>query len=730
MPPAYPTVVPRNRSAASPILRGFLLVLGVLVLSYVFLGPAMDSPEAQGRSLARTAAAAGISILLFGIAYGSSWQRCAAMLGIALTGEACALSLIDAPFYTVLQRYWPLRDLLGSQKFPLCVLLLQSAAVIALASRRIHPAQRWLRDLMPSSRKWMLAAAVVVISANASFSWTRYPGELALATWVIAVQLISLALVADAIPPVAIRGFARWVDYSFEASTWDRRFPLICAAGVFLVSASLCWFVFGRVPHVPDEVSYLFQAKYFAAGKLYLPAPPDAASFEVGQVFSDARKWFGYGFPGWPGVLSLGVRAGIPWAVNPLLGAMIVLLAHRLISLFHSRRTAHAAILLLATSPWFLFMSASFMTHNLSLALALSGFLAIDQQRRRTGAMWSVVAGLCLGGLMLTRPLEGIVVGLVMGFSALGFTGRRLSFPQLLCFGVVGILLGSLLLPYNRALTGSALRTPQQVWTDATFYPGSDRLGFGADIGNWGWTHLDPFPGHGARDVVINIHQNLYMSHSDLFGWGCGSLLFVLIAILLGRNFHSDRLFLALIIGVVIAQSFYWFSGGPDYGARYWYQMLIPFIVLTVRGVEELQLRVAQKGGDWLVTQRIAAFVVCASLVSVFTFLPWRSLGKYHNFRRVTSDMRELAANQRFGKALVFVGGDERDYSSAFVFNPAVPDSPDPIYVRDKGPAVRDVIRKSFPDRPAWFVARSQNDHHFHVTGGPLPAAGSASKGN
>ena len=55
-----------------------------------------------------------------------------------------------------------------------------------------------------------------------------------------------------------------------------------------------------------------------------------------------------------------------------------------------------AAILLLAVSPWFLFMSASFMTHNLSLALALSGFLAIDQQRRRTGPMWSVVAGLCL----------------------------------------------------------------------------------------------------------------------------------------------------------------------------------------------------------------------------------------------------------------------------------------------------------------------------------------------
>src|SRR5262249_38343897 len=156
----------------------------------------------------------------------------------------------------------------------------------------------------------------------------------------------------------------------------------------------------------------------------------------------------------------------------------IILLAHKLLETLYGMRTAHLAAALLTISPWFLVTSASFMTHNLSLALALGGFVALEKQKRSRRIRWSVGAGLCLAGVVPPRPLEGIVVGTVMGLWALGLGGGRLRLREIFCFGVVAVLFGSVLLPYVHALTGSFTRTPQQVWTDATFYPGSDRLGF------------------------------------------------------------------------------------------------------------------------------------------------------------------------------------------------------------------------------------------------------------
>ena len=47
---------------------------------------------------------------------------------------------------------------------------------------------------------------------------------------------------------------------------------------------------------------------------------------------------------------------------------------------------------------------------------------------------------------------------------------------------------------------------------------------------------------------------------------------------------------LAVIAVIVGLHCFYWFSGGPDFGARYWYLVLIPCIVLAVRGLDVLSM--------------------------------------------------------------------------------------------------------------------------------------------
>src|SRR5262249_32608978 len=151
----------------------------------------------------------------------------------------------------------------------------------------------------------------------------------------------------------------------------DRLLPWVVAGWVTGLAVLLMWLVFEGVPHIPDDVSYLFQAKYFATGHLYLPAPPDKESFVVGQVVNDGTRWFGYGFPGWPAVLALGVLVGAPWCITPLLGGLTVLLTHVLVRRLYSWSLAHAVVLFLAVSPWFLFMSASFMPHPVTVVWTL-----------------------------------------------------------------------------------------------------------------------------------------------------------------------------------------------------------------------------------------------------------------------------------------------------------------------------------------------------------------------
>ena len=129
--------------------------------------------------------------------------------------------------------------------------------------------------------------------------------------------------------------------------------------------------VLDSVPHIADSVAYLFQAKYFAAGKLYLAAPPDAAAFRMDHTIIDDQKWYGIFPPGWPAVLAIGVGGGTPWLVNPVLAGLNVVLLHKLVARLYSRQLAHLAAVLLAVSPMFLFTSASFMSHSLSALCTL-----------------------------------------------------------------------------------------------------------------------------------------------------------------------------------------------------------------------------------------------------------------------------------------------------------------------------------------------------------------------
>jgi hypothetical protein len=705
-------------------------------------GPALQSQFVFTASLGWTMAAVALSALLWVLLRAKGWGAAAGWTALAFAGQACSLQLLEVGTEIHLQLFFSWSALLHSFRgIFLGMLLLQAVMVLAGIW---HPWQtERLRLRLMFSKRPMFALLAVATFMAAPFAPATvqalvkggFAGKAAmhlakagLGLFIFAVSALNLALAAAAFPrEVWERIVARW-------QAWDRkRLPWIAALWVVVVSSLLCWIALDGLPHVPDEVAYLFHAKYFAAGRLYLPLPAVPEAFYCTLVVADGDKFYSAQLPGWPGVLAIGAWAGVPWLVNPLLGGIAILLAHSFVRRLYDRTVADGTVLLLALSPWLLVMSATFMGHSVSLVFTLLGLIGVQRVRENGNLGWAGLAGLAIGMLADTRPLEAIAVASVAFIWWLSVGWKRFRFAPLFTTGAAGSAMLALHLAYNHALMGNPFLLPFEKLVNQRAYPGANRLGFGAGVGNLGWLQLDPLEGHGPIDVLVNTNHNAYMTNFELFGWACGSLLLVALLLVWGR-WRRDALMWGLTAGVWAAMSLYWFSGGPDYGARYWYQMILPLAVLSVRGAQEARARWGESepatarplGG-----QRIWAFVALASLMGTVNLLPWRTLDKYKNYRYVRGDVRRLAREHQFGHSLVLVRGEtvllpwqSSAFASAFSLNPPTLDreEPGPIYARDLGPVSNERLRRYYSDRPVWVLEQSSPTHaDFRVVEGPLP---------
>ncbi len=580
---------------------------------------------------------------------------------------------------------------------------------------------------------WRLPILVLLMTASSAIvgrDLRRFGGELLLS---MILQLVSLSTLWVAIHAVSAERVALWqtrlqrtflaeVPFGDTVKPSLDRVSYAMAAFATIVAALLAVGVYGGHPHLMDEIGYLFQARIFAAGQLALPNPVAPGAFQQFLIEMGPRGWYSPFPPGWSVVLVPGVWLSAPWLVNPLLTGANVLLTYLVLQPLYGRRVTRLACLLLILSPWNLFLGMSFMSHTVTLTCALLATLGVASTRRTQQARWALLGGLALGIIASVRQLDALIVAVALGLWSLGLGGRRIPFS-----GTVGLVVGTMistipLLAFNQYFTGSAGTFPMMRYFDRIYGAGANDYGFGANRG-MGWA-IDPNPGHGPLDGLINAALNTAATNTELFGWSVGSLVLVYAFVLRGRFRRADWAMLGVIALTWLAYFFNYFSGGPDFGARYWFTMIVPLVVLTVRGA----ISISEPASNQTLTSRdlgtkttrMLTGLAMLTTASLLTFVPWRSMNKYWHYRGMQPV--SFDGKRPIGRALVMVAGrDVPDYASASISNPISLSDSVPVFVRRQSAREDSITIAAFPDRTVWLVdGPTLTGKGFAIRAGPL----------
>jgi hypothetical protein len=717
-------------SSASRVMQFIIGACGLVFIAQAGGDAAFRDQEGNLAGTICLTIAVGGALIVLGCLLLGRLRTFAFWFALAIVGQAVALQMMEAGPLIHYQHYKPLARLLAEHPLLLAYLVAQTVLVIAGLKAHWSTVRTWVKSKF---KTWQLAGIGLLFfltTATVSRDTSAYVVELFFAGIVQTINLANILLIAWALPDEVLLSLRKRFDSILEPGgehfEWGGvdRFALLSSLWVISLASLLACFSYERHPHLADEVGYLYHARYFAAGMLTMPAPPVPEAFNIDLMNYEKDKWYSPVPPGWPAMLSAGVILGVPWLINPLLAGINVILTYIFLREPYDRRSARMAVLLLCVSPWYVFMAMNFLTHTFTLTGALAAAVAVARARKTGKAIWGWVAGIAVGIGSLIRPLDGLIVAGLLGLWAIGLGGRRLRALSIVGLVLGAVVTGALQLPYNAMLTGHPTVFPLNAYLDKYYGPNRNAFGFGPERG-LGWA-IDAYPGHSPTESVINANLNISSVNAELFGWSTGCMVFMALILFSRAMRNSDYLMLAVIAAVVGTYSLYWFSGGPDFGARYWYLAIVPCIALTVSGIRFLENAFHGTAVNSTANgTRVLVAVLSICILTIVNYFPWRAIDKYFHYLRMRPDIRYMAKEHRFGRSLVLIRGERYPaYASAAIYNPVDLNADVPVYAWDQNPAVRANVIKAYSDRPVWLVdGPTVTRDGFKVIAGPVSPA-------
>ena len=557
---------------------------------------------------------------------------------------------------------------------------------------------------------------------------------------------LALLLLAGGLAAVAVLQWLRAPRVLLKSSSLPASLPWLAAGALALGAFGIVLFLNTsyvlRMPRVPDETGYIFQAKLLAMGRLSAPLPPVPQAFEFFSgppiLLSDGKWASAYPF-GHPLMLAIGVKLGALWLIPPLVGAACVALIFSLGRKLYNDRVGLLAALLLTTSPLFLTEASNFMSHSTAVFYLLASLLFLSLLDRRP-ILYGLLAGLFFGLLFNTRPLTAM--GLIPPFGFYLLSGlvprerRRLSGQQVAAFVAGGLVMLAALLLYNYGTLGDPLTTGYQSSGNL-----GERVGFGG--------------GHSINVGIQNEEMRLKLFLLVLNGWPQYiGLTFVLLPFILATRNRWDWFLLACAISVMGVWILYDGQAAP----RYWYESIPFLMLLSARGADRAaelladaagSLRRALVGTDgrplWAGTLVVYALVFALVGGSLYGWL----LGKEEGWRVGSVPVRAASLQGLFGvddrlvkliddanldNALILVEDCPRGwqgqqcYTSVFWMNSPMLDG-DVVIARDVEGRRAELLR-AFPDRavylatyrPPTLVALAQEEQPPDSIAGDTPS--------
>jgi hypothetical protein len=343
-------------------------------------------------------------------------------------------------------------------------------------------------------------------------------------------------------------------------------------------------------PRVIDATSYWLEARSLAAGSFSFPASEPVASFAGRFLLATPDGRLGVIFPpGYPLVLSLGMRLGAGLWVGPMLGALLVAVTCALgRALAQEWRVALTAAALSAVCAALRYHTADTMSHGLATLLGCAALVCALRHER---AFAPLGAGLCLGLLAATRPVSA-AASLCVVMLALNRARAR---PRAWLWLALGALPGlCLLLAQQRALTGSLFGSAQLAYYAASdSSPECFRYGFGRSIG-CRYEHGDYISrfmpdGYGAMAALRNLVVRFSAFSTDATNAAPLTLL-ALYALYRHRRSSLALLGAAILLQALAYLPFYFDGNYPGGGARFLCEVIPACQILVARAAFDLKL--------------------------------------------------------------------------------------------------------------------------------------------
>ncbi len=284
--------------------------------------------------------------------------------------------------------------------------------------------------------------------------------------------------------------------------------------------------IFDGLPHLEDEMAYIYQAKIFAHGDFYVKTPEPAYAYwqpfvidcnqQLEEKFniSCEGKRFGKYPPGWPLLLSLGFIINAPWLINAIFSGLTIFMVYKLTQEIYDKKAGLIAALLMALSPIALLLNGTFMGHTSSqffVLLFIFGFWRADQNRHKN--LWAAIAGIALGIVIAIRPLTALGIAIPFMIYCLfrvvipffRESSKFFMFSKNYLFIILFTFIAASIWPtYNYISTGNPFtNTYRLIWE-------FDQYGFGSNHGP---------AEHSLKIGINNLKLDWKCFSRDLFGW-------------------------------------------------------------------------------------------------------------------------------------------------------------------------------------------------------------------